>query len=214
MDQLCSRRLKIFIAQLLLLLCLYNHSNAQFGNLDKSTLQEFTEDRKEEPTEFYLALSHTDNYICMAVPVGLFATGLITHDPGMKQNALYVGESIFVSTLITIALKNTIQRPRPFVNDISIVPADVAGGYSFPSGHTSEAFATATALSIAYRKWYVIAPAYVWAISVGYSRMYLGVHYPTDILGGAITGAGSAWLTYKANKWVKGKKHITLTAQF
>jgi undecaprenyl-diphosphatase len=206
MNQLYSRYIKIIIVQLGLLCCLCNYSNAQLGNLDKSTLRELTEDRTAAHTTFYLGLSHTDNYICMAVPVGLFATGLITHDADMKKNALYVGESILVSTFITTALKNTIQRPRPFVNDPTIVPADVAGGYSFPSGHTSEAFATATALSIAYPKWYVIVPSYLWATSVGYSRMYLGVHYPSDVLGGAIAGAGSAWLTYKANKWLKGKK--------
>ncbi len=178
MNQLCSRCLKIFIVQLLLLFCLCNHSIVQLGNLDKSTLRELTEDRKEEPTEFYLTLSHTDNYFCMAVPVGLFATGLITHDADMKKNAVYVGESILVSTVITTVIKDVVKRPRPFVNDPTIVPADAAGSYSFPSGHTSEAFATATSLSIAYPKWYVIAPAYSWATSVGYSRMYLGVHYP------------------------------------
>jgi undecaprenyl-diphosphatase len=207
MDRLPGRCLKIFITQLLLLFCFCDHSNAQFGNLDKSTLRELTEDRTEGHTEVYLALSHTDNYICMAVPVGLLATGFITHDADMKKNALYVGESILVSTVFTTAIKDIVKRPRPFVNDPTIVPADAAGSYSFPSGHTSEAFATATALSIAYPKWYVIAPSFLWATSVGYSRMYLGVHYPTDILGGALTGAGSAWLTYKANKWLKGKKH-------
>jgi undecaprenyl-diphosphatase len=213
MDQLPHRYLKIFIIQLALLFCFCDQSNAQFGNLDKSTLREFTEDRTKGSTELYLGISHTDNYICMAVPVGLFATGLITHDADMKKNALYVGESILVSTFFTTVIKDVVKRPRPFVNDPSIVPADAAGSYSFPSGHTSEAFSTATALSIAYPKWYVIAPSFLWATSVGYSRMYLGVHYPTDILGGAITGAGSAWLTWEANKWLKGKKHTTHAAE-
>jgi membrane-associated phospholipid phosphatase len=54
-------------------------------------------------------------------------------------------------------------------------------GLSFPSQHTSFAFATATALSLQYRKWWVVVPAYTWAAMVGYSRLYLGQHYPSDV---------------------------------
>ncbi len=77
----------------------------------------------------------------------------------------------------------------------------------FPSGHTSLAFAIATSLSLKYPKWYVIAPSYVWACSVGYSRMNLGVHYPSDVLAGAVLGAGSAFLTYKLNEWFWKKQN-------
>lgn len=75
-----------------------------------------------------------------------------------------------------------------------------------PSGHTSTAFATATSLSLAYPKWYVVAPSFVWAGAIGYSRMHLGVHYPSDVLAGAIVGSGSAYLTYKANQWINKKR--------
>ena len=62
------------------------------------------------------------------------------------------------------------------------------------------AFATATSLSLTYPKWYIIVPAYSWAGAVGYSRMHLGVHYPSDVFIGALVGAGSAWLTHAMNK--------------
>ena len=48
----------------------------------------------------------------------------------------------------------------------------------------------------------------MYAASVAYARMYQGVHYPTDVLAGAVVGAGSAWLAYKAEKWMN-KKHTT-----
>jgi membrane-associated phospholipid phosphatase len=48
-----------------------------------------------------------------------------------------------------------------------------------------------------------VVPAYTWASAVGYSRMHLGVHYPSDVLAGALLGAGSAWVTYKLNKWLQ-----------
>jgi undecaprenyl-diphosphatase len=61
-------------------------------------------------------------------------------------------------------------------------------------------------MSIQNKRWYVVVPAYTWATAIGYSRMYLGQHYPTDVLAGAITGAGSAWLSHKANNWIKRKR--------
>lgn len=68
-------------------------------------------------------------------------------------------------------------------------------------------FALATSLSLSYPKWYIIVPSYAWAGSVGYSRMDLGVHYPSDVLAGAVIGAGSAWLTYYINKKLIIKSH-------
>ena len=101
-------------------------------------------------------------------------------------------------------MKRIIDRPRPFITYSGyIIPRSGAGDPSFPSGHTSMSFSIATSLSISYPKWYIIAPSMLWASAVGYSRMNLGVHYPSDVLAGAILGAGSAWLTYKVNQWMK-----------
>ena len=113
-----------------------------------------------------------------------------------------------LSTIVTHGVKRIVQRERPFKQYPDIVSRDEGGGYSFPSGHTSAAFNTATALSLLYPKWYVIAPSFLWAGSVGYARMYQGVHYPSDVLVGAIVGAGTAWIGYKAQAWmVKKSSH-------
>jgi undecaprenyl-diphosphatase len=77
---------------------------------------------------------------------------------------------------------------------------------SFPSGHTSEAFSLATSLTLVLPKWYVIAPAYTFAGLVGSSRMYLGAHYPSDIIAGALVGSGAAWLSYQFNKKLLQRK--------
>lgn len=84
-------------------------------------------------------------------------------------------------------------------------PYEYDSSPSFPSGHVSFAFTTATSLSLQYKKWYVVAPAFLYAGVVGYSRVHLGAHYPSDVLGGALVGAGSSLLSYKANQWLKKK---------
>jgi membrane-associated phospholipid phosphatase len=61
----------------------------------------------------------------------------------------------------------------------------------------------AGSLSLAYSKWYVILPSYLYASTVAYSRMDLGVHYPSDVVTGALIGTGTAYLTYNINKKIR-----------
>jgi len=111
---------------------------------------------------------------------------------------LFAGLTAFVFELsFYYALKKNIKRPRPFrkfhgVRNF-IAPPDE---FSFPSGHTAAAFLMAFLLASA---WPVMAiPAFLWAGCVGFSRVYLGVHYPTDVLAGAVLGLASA----QAGLWV------------
>jgi undecaprenyl-diphosphatase len=117
-----------------------------------------------------------------------------------KENSYMAAGGLALNTLITFGLKYTVSRERPFVNNAAIYKKTHAGLYSFPSGHTSTAFATATSLTLAYPKWYIAAPAYAWAGAVGYSRMHLGVHYPSDVLAGAIIGTLSSFVAFKVNQ--------------
>jgi len=161
-------------------------------------------------------VSNTTNIVAFGTPVVMAAVALIEKDDDLLKNALYVGVSIGVDGIITYGMKVGIGRPRPFVSYPDLYHYSLETTQSFPSGHTSLAFATATALSLKYPKWYVIAPSYLWACSVGYSRMNLGVHYPSDVLTGAVVGAGSAYVTYLVNNWFwkkeENKKLIGLQA--
>ena len=161
--------------------------------------------------QFYQFASNSNNAVILGVPLVMGVDGLIHKDGKMFRNACLIVAADAINLGFTYAIKYSVNRTRPFNTYPDIVKKSEGGGPSFPSGHASGAFATATILSLEYPKWYVIAPSFLWAGTVGYSRMVLGVHYPSDVLGGAIVGAGSAYLSFKANKWLTkhyGTKHV------
>ncbi len=84
-------------------------------------------------------------------------------------------------------LKNIIARPRPFLEAPSVVlKIPTPGEFSFPSGHTMHGFTAATAIFLNFKKPGIAA--LILAALIAFSRMYLFVHYPTDILGGILLG--------------------------
>lgn len=159
---------------------------------DDRVLMALQNNRTPLQTDIGLFLSRNYRYGDIGIPAGMFIGGVIDHNQALRQNSLFVASSTAFSYGITFLIKTLVKRPRPFIQNINLVPVYRAGDYSFPSGHTSSTFATATALSMAYPKWYVIAPVYLWAGATSYSRMYLGEHYPTDVGAGAVIGMGSA----------------------
>ncbi|MBE6053866.1 MAG: phosphatase PAP2 family protein [Clostridium sartagoforme] len=102
-------------------------------------------------------------------------------------------------------LKNIIQRPRAFITypDISIIIKPPAS-YSFPSGHTSSSFAAAVVLGYYFKSWKYIF--YIFASLIAFSRLYLFVHYPSDIVAGIILGVTCALVTIKLLDNVKLEK--------
>jgi membrane-associated phospholipid phosphatase len=156
--------------------------------------------------DFFRFISDSEPYVIFAVPAGMATAGYFKHDNSLIRNACTDLAALAISGGITIILKYSVNRDRPFVTYPDITRKSAAGSPSFPSGHTSSAFATATSVSLAYPKWYVIAPSFAWAGTVGYSRMHLGVHYPSDVLVGALIGSGCAYLTYKVNQKLLKKK--------
>ncbi|WP_222430960.1 phosphatase PAP2 family protein [Mucilaginibacter pallidiroseus] len=186
----------LFVIQLLVFAffstACYGQSAIQ--QFDDRVMLNLAENRTPQQTNIMLFLSRSYKYGDIGVPAALLAGGIIRNDAQMRENALYVASSTAVSYGVMLLLKHIVKRPRPFVQNVRIIPVYRAGSTSFPSGHASTTFATATALSKAYPKWYVIAPSMLWAGSVAYSRMYLGVHYPSDVTAGTALGVGSAFL--------------------
>ncbi len=103
-----------------------------------------------------------------------------------KKLAYTLGFSYFFSGLLVQGIKLICKVPRPWVLDPSFKPVESAvhgaGGFSFPSGHTQSGTALFSTLGFAIKKWWATIAAIVLTALVGFSRMYLGVHTPQDVL--------------------------------
>jgi undecaprenyl-diphosphatase len=98
------------------------------------------------------------------------------------------------------ALKDLVMQPRPFLSlpDARLLISP-PGSYSFPSGNVAYAFAASIGSSLAVRRLAGRVPLWGWsflalAVAISYSRVYVGVHYPGDVLGGALLGILVGWL--------------------
>ena len=149
------------------------------------------------------ALSHSGLILPVGIPTAMGIYALVKNDEPMLKEAVYIGTSVIEALGITMAMKYTFDRQRPYEKYPNLIhPVSTEPDPSFPSGHTAAAFSLATSLSITYPKWYVIAPSALWACGVGYSRINQGVHYPSDVLAGAVIGTGCAFLNIYVNRWL------------
>jgi membrane-associated phospholipid phosphatase len=186
--------------KLFVLLLLFLPVSLSSQNIDIRILRSLNSSQTLPSDKFFQFVSNSDAYIVLGIPAGMGTVGLIKHDDQLFRNACVTLAATAVNFGVTAVMKYSFNRDRPFITYPDITRKSDGGSPSFPSGHTSMAFATATSLSLAYPKWYIIVPTYTWASTVAYSRMDLGVHYPSDVLIGALVGAGSAWLSYAVNK--------------
>lgn len=105
---------------------------------------------------------------------------------------------VFIAAVTTIVLKILIHRggPRPFVVPwFEILIPFFPSKYAFPSGHATRAFAFAFGLTAKYPKKGILI--FTAAILIGFSRVYIGAHYPLDVLAGALLGIFITWLYLK-----------------
>ena len=134
-------------------------------------------------------------YLVVAVPVCLW----VWLRRGLTTRAWWAFLTMMVGWMLALGLKSMVERARPVVDD----PVSQSEGYSFPSGHATNAAIIAVTLvillwpllSIAGRR-VAIALGVVWVTLTCLDRVFLGVHYPTDVIGGVLLGGGLVLASY------------------
>ncbi len=203
------KHITLFTTLIIILITIPN-SEIRAQNWDINLLKNINPTKPDN--QFWKSVSSTAEPLAIAAPVSMFAVSLINNDMQLRANAFKMVGSLVITAVLTEGIKRTVNRDRPFVTyPLDVFPNTIdETGKSMPSGHTAFAFTTATSLFTAYPKWYIGLPLYAWATSVGYSRLYLGQHYPSDVLMGAIVGTGSAlasnWLYQKMARKKASKK--------
>lgn len=138
-----------------------------------------------------------------AVPAYWIGT-LFSGGAGEGDHAVRLAASWGLAVGSVLALKHIVRRLRPFEVQKGIAPRRQYVGarrfdrFSFPSGHAAITTAIVTSLSLSYPRWYVIGPGYLIATSVSLSRIWLGVHYPSDVASGFVIGFAAGSLVHWA----------------
>lgn len=157
-------------------------------NLDVRLFREIN-NRQSEDFGVVEFIDQTSVPLFVSLPAGLLLWGIL----GDNRSALDTGVLTLSAQALTLgvssAVKAVVDRPRPFevLRDVKVKRLSSISGSSFPSGHTSQAFAIATMFALRAQP-LVYIPAFLWAGYVGYARIYVGAHYPSDVVGGMVTG--------------------------
>ncbi len=112
---------------------------------------------------------------------------------GQRRRGLMILVAITASLILTLIFQYLALRPRPEAVRLLIPTPNFP---SFPSGHAAAAFTTAVVWGLTYQRWRWWLLTLTGASLIALSRVYLGYHYPSDIVGGAILGAGAGAATY------------------
>jgi undecaprenyl-diphosphatase len=136
-------------------------------------------------------------WIALALLIGVLGHKGVRRTIGL---AVFVGLTTLAADALSFLVKDVTHRPRPFVAHPQIDPLYSVHSSSFPAGHAATAFAGAVLLSSLRPRltpWFLLLAA-----AIGFSRVYVGVHYPTDVLAGAALGAAVGGLAVLALRFV------------
>jgi undecaprenyl-diphosphatase len=166
--------------------------------MDLSLLQRINDffaghDAVEDPL---VAYANASEVLFLAMLVLAFVLIAGRHRQDVRRAVVAAGLSAGLGLAVAQVVSRLVDRPRPFVSHPHAVHlfAHHAADAGFPSDHTTAAFAIGTALVLRFRGWGIAI--LVLATILAATRVGMAIHYPTDVLGGAVIGAASALVLY------------------
>lgn len=169
--------------------------------IDRYIVEWINHNRIKPLDNFFIFITDTAYVAAILTALGILLFSLVKKINALKQKALQMGAALLLNTAIINILKYSINRQRPFVNDALIEKLSGGGSPSFPSGHTADAFLMAMSLTLlfGYKK-VLLFFVWIWAFTVAYTRIALGVHYPSDVLASILIGTINAHIVHKIFK--------------
>ncbi len=170
---------------------------ASIGSAETELMRELAAERSQGLIDFARVVTWLGS-LWVLVPLGLVSCGLLVR-AGLAADAVALALALLGAVVIYHVTKGLVARPRPPVEHLQKV-----SGFSFPSGHATQAGAFWLALALCARRIRrqaavpAAAAAAIVVTTVAFSRVYLGVHYPSDVVAGAALGAAWALVTSRS----------------
>ncbi len=158
--------------------------------VDKNTSNEFAEQRSSSSNQVANTVTPFGGHRALKISALMILTGAGIHDDALRDAGRDSLQSeLFAAGIVTPLLKSAFGRARPFQNEGSNAFHPFNKNFeSFPSGHATNAFAFATAVAGHYDGWIVPTIVYTVASSIAVSRVNDHVHFPSDVVAGALIG--------------------------
>lgn len=184
---------KLLLLFIYFLFFLSDHLFKVLQNIDLQTLEFINHNRIKSLDDFFIFISNAATVITYSIPVILLLYSYIKHIFLLQRKSWLILICLVNNAMIIHTIKNVVNRQRPFVGHPMIQQLVKVSTASFPSAHTAEVFLLATAITLLFpNKKLVIIAAWIWALLISYSRMALGVHYPSDVLASMIISSSIA----------------------
>lgn len=122
-----------------------------------------------------------------------------------RKTAILGFLTIIITTVLIVLIKDIIAEPRPFITLANVHLLETVKSTSFPSAHSTTSFAVLVLLGMKYGYWYLFI---AFAVLIAFSRVYMGVHYPFDVIFGAILGTACTLMLLKYEDRIFSNKYF------